>query len=334
MTNTIQNSITSNEFSGTLLVTSEEIIVLQESYGYANRSEKIQNHTETRFGIASGCKIFTAVSILQLVEAGKLSVESKLMDLLDHTFPHFAQDITIHHLLTHTSGVPDYFNEDVMDDFEELWIQNPMYHMRKLEDFIPLFENEKMLSTPGEKFHYNNTGYILLGLVVEKLADMSFADYVQKHVFQLAGMENSGYFELDQLPSSTALGYIDFPDGKWKSNIYSVPVKGGADGGAFVTAGDMDSFWSALMANELLSKAWTDRLLTPHAWEDEETAYGYGVWIDSDSIGEKKYHVMDYDPGVSFHSGYYPCQELTITVCSNKSQGAYPVLEILEEAFL
>ena len=110
MTNTIQNSITSNEFSGTLRVTSEEATVLQESYGYANRSEKIQNHTGTRFGIASGCKIFTAVSILQLIEAGKLSLESKLLEVLDHRFPHFAQDITIHHLLTHTSGVPDYFN--------------------------------------------------------------------------------------------------------------------------------------------------------------------------------------------------------------------------------
>ncbi|WNF23513.1 serine hydrolase [Mesobacillus jeotgali] len=319
------------DFSGTVLVQEGNGEAASASFGYANRAEQSKNNLGTRFGIASGCKLFTAIAICQLVEQGKLTFTTRLKDCLDIEFPNFSDEITIHHLLTHTSGVPDYFDEDVMDDFEELWIKRPMYQIRSLKDFLPMFQNEQMKFTPGETFHYNNAGYILLGLIVEQASGMEFTAYVEEYIFKKAGMMDSGYFSFDALPSDTALGYIDLPDGSWKTNIYSLPVKGGSDGGAYVTVEDMSKLWKALLGQLLLKEETLNRLLTPHAQEDEINFYGYGVWIKKQDDDIFKYHVMGYDPGVSFHSAYYPADKTIAVVCSNKSSGAYDILETIEE---
>lgn len=318
-------------FSGTVLVKNEEEILAVESYGFANRSEQIENKPDTRFGIASGCKLFTAVAICQLVEVGKLSFETKLQECLNYSFPHFDQDITVHHLLTHTAGIPDYFDEEVMDDFEELWIKNPMYLIRKLENFLPLFQNEPMKSGVGEKFHYNNAGYILLGLIVEQVSQRPFSEYVKENIFKRANMKDAGYFEMDSLPGRTALGYIDFPDGTWKTNVYSLPVKGGSDGGAFVSVKDMSNFWHALMDHQLLRDEYTRKLLTPHIQVNDNSFYGYGIWIQKKGNEMFKYHIMGYDPGVSFHSAFYPSFSIQTVICSNKSEGAFAVMKAIEE---
>ncbi|MBP3951750.1 serine hydrolase domain-containing protein [Bacillus suaedae] len=319
-------------FSGSILVKKANETIKELSYGYANRSEQIENHSYTRYGIASGCKLFTAIAICQLVEAGKLSFDKTLEECLIMNFPHFSKGITVHHLLTHTAGIPDYFDEDVMDDFEELWVDNPMYLIRTLEDFVPLFQDEPMKLEVGERFHYNNTGYILLGLIVENISQRTFSDYVEEHIFKKAEMTNSGYFEFDCLPKHTALGYIDLPNGKWKSNIYSLPVKGGSDGGAYITINDMSNLWDALISNRLLNEEHTSKLLTPHVHTgDFNEFYGYGVWIDKNDGEIFKYHVMGYDPGVSFHSAYYPKQLINTMICSNKSSGAYEMMKEIDQ---
>lgn len=325
----LQQIIKNIDFSGTVFV-AEGDNRLNESFGYANRSEQIVNNASTRFGIASGCKLFTTIAICQLVEKGQLHFHTKLNDCLHYDFSAFDQEITIHHLLTHTSGIPDYFDEEVMEDFEELWVTNPMYHMRNLCDFLPLFQHQPMKYPVGERFHYNNAGYILLGLIVEKSTGMNFSDYVQTAIFDKAGMHASGYFSLDCLPANTALGYIEQLDGTWKTNIYSVPVKGGSDGGAFVTVGDMAKLWDALMNYQLLTENSTNLLLSPHVQVNEDSYYGYGVWIKKANNAIFKYHIMGYDPGVSFHSAYYPSLASKVVVCSNKSDGAFDMMRGVE----
>lgn len=327
-----------NNFSGTVLVKNDKKTLVEKSYGYANRSEQIINSLDTRFGIASGCKLFTAIAICQLVEEGLLSFDTKLKDCLNISFPYFDEDITIHHLLNHTAGIPDYFDEEVMDDFEELWIKNPMYHIRNLEAFLPLFQNQPMKLKVGEKFHYNNAGYILLGLIIEQTSQIKFADYIKGNIFKKAGMADSGYFEFDSLPQRTALGYIDFPNGTWKTNIYSLPVKGGSDGGAFVTVNEMASLWDALINNLLLSEEYTHQLLTPYINTsndgNDNKFYGYGVWIEKKDNEILKYHIMGYDPGVSFHSAFYPKTLIKTVICSNKSKGAYDIMKEIEEEII
>ena len=317
--------------SGVYLVTNRNGSTHQ-SYGYANRSEQIQHDVTTRFGIASGCKLFTAIAICQLVEQGKLSFSATLGSFQTFALPHLSPNVTVHQLLTHTSGIPDYFDESVSDDFEALWHDIPMYRLQQLRDFLPLFQQKSMKDEPGSRFSYNNAGYILLGLIVEEVTGQSFTDYVEQSIFQPAGMTDSGYFSLDALPSKTALGYIDHPDGSWRTNQYAIPIKGGADGGAYVTTQDMTQFWKALFSHRLLDAASTSLLLTPHVTvNDRGESYGYGLWIQHHASGDVyKYHVMGYDPGVSFHSGYYPEIDTISVICSNQSDGAFDMMKQIE----
>ena len=323
--NPISDGLEEMDFSGVVMLKNED--TWSAAKGLADRSNERPNAVDTRFGIASGCKIFTAVAITQLIEADELSFEDKLSELLPDVFPHF--DVTVHQLLTHTSGIPDYFDEGIMKDFEELWIEHPMYLMRSGADFLPLFQNEPMKFTPGEKFHYNNAGFIALGLVVEKITGQAFTDVVEKRIFARAGMDKSGYFRLDRLPAQTANGYIEEGD-SWRINQYAIPIQGGADGGAYVTAADMTLFWERLMDYTLLSKEMTEKMLAVHA-TGEDGDYGYGVWIEKADGAVSKYHVMGYDPGVSFHSSFYPADGSILTVLSNKSQGAYEVVQLIED---
>ncbi|MCL6570119.1 MAG: beta-lactamase family protein [Bacillus sp. (in: Bacteria)] len=318
-------------FSGAVFVKDTNTILVDKCSGYANRSDQLKTNSATRFGIASGCKLFTAIAICQLVEEGKLSFDAKLSDCLDLDFNHFDEKITVHHLLTHTSGIPDYFDEEVMKDFADLWIKNPMYQIRKTSDFLPLFQNKPMKSQVGERFHYNNAGYILLGLIVEQASKLAFSDYVQKRIFNTANMTDSGYFSFDSLPPNTALGYLDHIDGSWKTNIYSLPVIGGPDGGAFITVTDMAKLWDALLKHELLSELYTNQLLSAHTQVNDGSFYGYGIWIKKEKNRILKFHIMGYDPGVSFHSAYYPDTSIKVVVCSNKSEGAFEVMRVIEE---
>ncbi|MFC4025492.1 serine hydrolase domain-containing protein [Oceanobacillus longus] len=322
------------QFSGSIHIRKSGEKILSDSFGYAIHSEKIANQPHTRFSIASGSKIFTSVAICKLVEEGKITFDTKIINCLDIDFPYFDEGITIHHLLTHTSGVPDYFDEDEMDDYEELWETLPSYRVRCAKDFLPMFQYEKMQAETGNTFKYNNTGYIILGLVIEHNSGMNFVDYIEKKIFHTAGMTDSGYFSMDQLPESVSIGYMEQPDGTWKSNIFSLPAKGGPDGGAYVTATDMGIFWEALTSGRLLSEEMTSILLTPQENVVEDIFYGYGGYMESNEQGVVKYNQMGYDPGVNYRSVHYPNQNLTIVVCSNKSEGAYEMLKEVERLII
>jgi CubicO group peptidase (beta-lactamase class C family) len=318
------------DFSGSIFVKQDEE-EFKLSSGYANRVEERLNKVNTRFGIASGCKLFTAIGIAQLVEKKQLSFKTKLRDCLNVSFPHFDPNITIHQLLTHTSGIPDYFDEAVLEDYEDLWKQTPMYLLKSLQDFLPLFQNGEMIASPGEAFHYNNAGYIVLGLIIEQQTGMAFQHYIEENVFKPAHMNDSGYFSLDRLPQNTALGYIDEDDGSWRTNTYAIPIVGGSDGGAYVTAPDMVKLWEVLIDFQLLRNRSIGQLLTPHVDVKEGVSYGYGMWMNTRNNRIVKYHVMGYDPGVSFHSAYYPDSGCKLAIPSNHSDGAYQVMKEMEE---
>lgn len=316
-------------FSGAILVKNEEMI-LDKGYGYAIRSERINNTSNTRFGIASGCKIFTAIAICQLVQDGVLSFETYLKDCVNVSFPNFDDGITLHHLLTHSAGIPDYFDEEYMDDFEALWKGLPMYSVKSPKDFLPMFQDGQMKFSPGEAFSYNNAGFIILGLVIEHVTGFEFTEYVEKNIFQKCGMLDSGYFRMDQLPERTAIGYTG-NDQSWKSNIYSVPIKGGPDGGAFTTVHDLHKFWDALFSNQLLSPDYTRILLTPHTKENEHIYYGYGIWIMMFDNTIFKYFVMGSDPGVTMQSSVYAKSKIHAHIIGNIDKGAGMIASKIDE---
>lgn len=326
------------QFSGVIHVRQTGETIFGKGYGYANRADELPNTFNTRFGIASGTKLLTGVAVCQLVEKGTLSFDTRLLDVVvDVDFPQFDPAITVHHLLTHTSGAPDYFDEEQLDaqgDYGALWADRPTYTLRTPRDFLPMFQNAPMKFTPGERFSYSNGGFILLGLIIEAVTGASFTDYVTSHVLQRADMADSGFFVLDQLPARTALGYIDLPDGTWRTNIFSVPIIGAPDGGVFVTAPDVGQLWDALFSHKLLSAEMTSQFLHPHVAvnpeKDDARAYGYGIWMVRNGEAIRRYYGVGADPGVSFISACFPEQQAEITVISNTEDGAWQVFDDLE----
>ncbi|MFO7547210.1 MAG: serine hydrolase domain-containing protein [Trueperaceae bacterium] len=316
-------------FSGVVSVRERGEVVFEQAFGLAHRAERIPNTPATRFGIASGTKTLTAIAVAQLVEQGRLAFDARLADCVDAPLPAFDPDVTLHHLLTHSAGIPDYFDEAVMDDYEALWRERPMYRFRTPSDFLPLFAHLPMKAAPGTTWAYNNAGYVLLGLAVERAAGMPFTAYVERHVMRACGMSSSGFFPLDRLPGGTARGYIPTGDGGWRTNAYAVPIVGGADGGAFTTAHDLAALWDALLGGRLVGEATLARLLTPH-WrtdpERDDGHYGYGIWIRQRGGQPAAYTMMGEDPGVAFSSTYDPGSGVLCSLLGNTVDASWAML--------
>jgi CubicO group peptidase (beta-lactamase class C family) len=316
-------------FSGVVLVKEKGETVFSKGYGFANRAESIPNTMETRFQMASGCKIFTSVAICQLVQKGLISFDTPLKDCLDISFPGFSPEISVHHLLTHSSGITSYFEEDVNPDYEALWRELPMYRVRTPRDFLPLFQHKKMKFAPGQKFEYNDGGYIILGLIIEQQTKMSFSEYVEENVLTPCAMTDSGYFATDRLPGQTAYAYIyNEADNTWRTNFFAVPIVGGPDGGAYTTAPDMVKFWEGLFNHRLLNGAFTEKLLYPHMAAESQGKnryYGYGVWMIKRDDAVAAYHVEGWDPGVAFISAFHPKGEILITIMGNTNKPIWPI---------
>ena len=266
-----------------------------------------------------------AVGLLKLVEQGVLSLEQKLSQWLD--MPETLSDeITIRHLLTHTSGLPDYFDEAVMNNYAELWQDFPNYNIRHSRDLLPLFMHKPMQASPGERFHYNNAGFVLLGLVVEAATGLDFDMYLKEQIFTTCNLSRTGYYELDCLPEGCATAYFyDTERQTLRSNIFCVDVKGTGAGGAFTTIGDLTNLWKALLQGHLLNKRLTADLLTPQIRCHLNTYYSYGLWLKNTEEWGLQAYIQGQDPGVSCLSGYNLTTDLEITLLSNQGQDVWSI---------
>ena len=155
-----------------------------------------------------------------------MTIDDTLGKLLDINLHEIDVDVTVEQLLNHTSGVPDYFDESVMDEYEELWFEYPNYKIRYNNDLLPLFIDKPMMYQKGQKFQYNNSGYVLLASIIEKVTGMYFDKYLQTNIFDVCGMNGTGYYELDKLPSKCANNYIYCADtNDFRTNILAQPPK-------------------------------------------------------------------------------------------------------------
>lgn len=323
--NKIQNT---SEFSGVIKIDNKKEVIYERAYGFADISNKRLNNINTRFGIASGAKLLTAISVCKLVEQGKLRFDSLLKDYID--FDNFDKGVKVKNLLTHTSGIPDYFDEDVMSDFSELWINNPMYMMKEPKDFLPLMKTQKTMFKPDEKFHYNNGAFVILAYIIEKVSGIPFIDFVKENIFDVLEMNSSGYFRMDMLPENCDYGYESNSEGILKTNIYSIPIIGGGDGGVFVTAQDISKLWDGLLNYKLLNEDITNELLTPKVCVSNDVYYGYGIWIIKRNDNIYKYYITGSDPGVSFESAVYPDKEIEVTILGNREFSTYKIIKEVE----
>ncbi len=321
------------DFSGCITVRANGRHTLQKAYGYADMPNKIPNELNTRFATASAGKVFVAVGILQLIEQDKLKLEDTIGNLLPFDFYQIDREITVKQLLTHTSGIPDYFDESVMEEYEELWKDYPNYKIRTSKDLLPLFIQKPMMYPKGEKFQYNNTGFVVLGLIIEEITGQAFDKYLANQVFAPAGMSDTGYFELDRLPARCANAYIyDKVREEYYTNIYSVDVKGTGAGGAFTTVKDIEKFWDALFSYKLLSPEMTGEMLKEQSGNEKEGFYGFGIWLRKEEDNSFTPFFQGCDPGVSFISWYHPGENKNLTLVSNLGCNVWKLLRNLRAA--
>ncbi|MFW5685883.1 MAG: serine hydrolase domain-containing protein [Spirochaetota bacterium] len=305
---------------------------LSAAYGFANRAERLPNASGTRFGIASGTKFITALAIGALIDQGRLTPGTPVVDCLAERIDWLSPDATVGHLLSHTSGVWDYYDEELVTDFDNFHVETPWSFLTTPRDYLPLFHGRTMKFEPGARFSYSNGGYILLGVVVEDLSGTLFREFVAENVLAPACMERSGFFALNALPSGTALGYLGSPgsSGGETTNVYQLPKIGASDGGMFTTVDDVSRLWSAFVSDAIVSRPTRELMTRRHATIRDGLDYGYGLYLPRSGRGDA-YRIVGGDAGVGFFSQHEPESGLTITVVSNESEGEEEMVGRLRE---
>lgn len=254
----VEKLASEDRFSGVVLVGKGERIMFQGAYGMAEKSFGVANRLDTKFNLGSMNKMFTAVAIAQLIEAGKLSFQDTLAKVLpDYPNRQAAEKVTVHQLLTHTAGLGDFFDNPEFRPHRERYI-NP-------SDYFPLFAATPLRFEPGARFSYSNAGFVVLGAIVERVSGESYFDYIRAHIYKPAGMYESDSYELTQVTPNLAVGYARFQDDPLgvearRSNIAFLPWRGSPAGGGYATAPDLLKFARALHTHKLLSAPMTEHV--------------------------------------------------------------------------
>ena len=235
--------------------------------------------------------------------------------------------MTVEHLLAHRSGIGDYLDETEGDDIRSYVLTRPVHELTTTESWLPLLDGHPSVSPAGERFAYNNGGFVLLALLAERAAGVAFHDLVRTLVCLPAAMNDTDFLRSDELPGDAALGYLTV-DGA-RTNVLHLPVLGTGDGGAYSTAADLSAFWTALFAGRIVAPDLVAEMVRPRSdWPEESERYGLGFHLHE--TGDAVW-LEGYDTGVSLTSLHQPSEDLTYTVISNWSQGSWPVTRLLGE---
>ncbi len=318
---------TESDFSGVCLVKQGDTEIVHQAFGLAHRGFGIPNTVGTRFDIASVTKVFTATAIMQLVGQREIALDTRVMPFLDIEGTRISDDVTVFHLLTHTSGIADDADEEAGEDYELLFVDKPNYSIRETLDFLPQFAWKEPVFGPGEGVRYNNCAFVLLGLVIEKVSGLSYRDYVRRNVFARAGMAGADFCAMDGVHANVAEHYkrIEGADGRvvWRKNIYSYPPIGSPDGGATVTALDLDRFVRAIMSHALMGEDASTQVLSPHVKRREIESgslwNGFTFEFTLDAGGNVvKLGKDGMNAGVASNLAYVPATDTTCVLLANQ----------------
>lgn len=322
------------QFSGAILIRQGRDDLLRRAYGFANRTWNIKNKSDMRFRIASVGKMFTAAAIVQMIEAGKMTLDMHIVETLDLRGTKLPSEMTVYHALTMTSGIADWIDEEA-EDFAAEWKkfcrEHPLYLLRRDADYLPIFSNLEPYSPVGEKHRYNGAGYMLLGLMIEKITGSSYFEYMRQNIFARAGMTQTDFIDLDEVYPNVAEGYIPIKDTSgavinWKKNYYATTAGGAADGGETSTLDDLLKFSRALRTGKLCSRESAESMLTPKVIADENDPrwrYGFGCFI----LMDEKEQILRWghtgeEDGVSCRLLYYPQHDVDVIILGNQSSCA------------
>ncbi|NIM89986.1 MAG: serine hydrolase [Candidatus Aminicenantes bacterium] len=289
-----------HKFSGSILIAQKGKILMSKGYGMANYELGVPNTPQTKFLLGSITKQFTSMAVMQLQEKGLLSVEDSLKKYIPD-YPN-GDKITIHHLLTHTSGIPNFTS------FPEY--TKTMMLASPVEETIERFKNKKLEFTPGEKFSYSNSGYILLGYIIEKVSQKSYEAYLEENILQPLGLEDTGYGHHEPIFENRAAGYSWDKDHQVNASYLDMSIPHGA-GALYSTVEDLYLWDRALYTEKLVSKSSLDKIFSP--FKDN---YGYG-WGISELFGHKRISHGGGINGFTTNISRYPDDDVCIIVLSN-----------------
>jgi CubicO group peptidase (beta-lactamase class C family) len=257
-------------FSGSVLVARDGKIVYRKNVGLADREHQVSIGPETKFELASLSKVFTAVLVLQLAESGKINLFAPVSEYVPEFTRSDSRDITIHHLLSHTSGIQDFVGLNC--PFAE-WTR---------KEFMDGLNKTPITFKAGSRFEYASSTYVLLRFVIEQVTGHSYEQNIRDHIFKLAGMTNSGIIKNNEILSSRAMGYVGTDEGYTNAlPIANHEIFIGA-ASVYSTATDLLKFDQALHSERLLSAASTERMYTI-----VEPPYGYGWFISENGANGK-----------------------------------------------
>jgi CubicO group peptidase (beta-lactamase class C family) len=313
-------------FSGAVLLAKDGKPIYQKAFGIANKDFNAPNRIDTKFNLGSMNKMFTAVAIAQLAERGKLSFDDPLSKFLpDFPDKESAEKIKIKQILTHTAGLGGYFSRKFVESSRALY--------RTVDDMMKLAKEEKIQFEPGSKWQYSNTGFLVLGAVVEKVSGQTYYDYVRENIYRPAGMINSDCYELDRVNANLAVGYEkEYTDDgiRFKNNIFSHVLRGGPQGGGYSTVEDLLKFDVALRSGKLVGKEYVKLLLSAKP-ELKSPDYGYGFQIDTGR--QIAGHSGGFD-GISSNLDMFLGNGYTAVVMSNYGRGSFPVTDKIQQMVL
>ena len=303
-----------NKLSGVVLVAKDGVTIASKAAGVANKATNAPIDLNTKFNLGSMNKMFTAIAIAQLAQAGKLSFTDTVgKHLPDYPNKEAAEKVTIHHLLTHTSGMGSYWGEKFAAQREKLLT---------VAAYLPLFASEPLSFPPGEKLQYSNSGFMLLGAIIEKVSGQDYYSYVQEHIYKPAGMNDTGFYEPGKEIPNLAIGYTKMtpqgqPGDEIRDNTSLREVKGGPAGGGFSTAPDLVKFQQALFSYKLLDKTHTELVTTGKVEGPRgmgKYAYGFG---DRDTDGKHSVGHNGGAPGIAANFEMFPELGYTAVVLMN-----------------
>lgn len=286
------------KFSGNVLLSKNNEIIFNESYGYSNKEKGIKNTPETKFMIGSMTKSITALCIMQLSEKGMLSTQQNIEDYIPDLYK--GHGITIHHLLTHTSGIPNYIMLKKQIKWEERHIPQEM---------LQIVKGYKLKFPVGEKWSYSNTNYLILGLIIEIVSGMSYHQYVKNYIFSPAKMNNSGFIDEEQ--KNVANNYIE-----GKKGFYIDPSMWFACGDIVSTVGDFYLLDRAIQDGKLLKAQTVKEMQKPHH-DGKYVKYGYGLFVKNHFDCKSICHGGAIANGYTSHFEKYIDDDIIIVVLSN-----------------
>ena len=308
-------------FSGVVLVAREGKSIFKKAYGMADRERNISNQVNTRFCIGSMNKMFTAVAIAQLVEQGRLSYDDLIGKYLgaEWILSEVGEKVKISHLLSHTSGIAEYLTDEFFISSADIY--------RTLEDYKPIVKEKSLTFKPGTRWEYCNTGFILLGAIIEEVTDKDYSDYIKEHIYDPAEMDNTIVFDPNKTLPNLAMGYEKVQEeGKafWRKTAFAGNINGQPSGGGFSTVDDLLKFAEALRSDLLISRESKELLMSAKPGLSS-SEYGYGFIISSDSKFGRVVGHGGANYGVSANFRMFVDTGYTMIILSNFTEASLPV---------